>query len=109
MGTKGGGSAAGEGSAVVQSWRGSGACGICASGGRCNLAHELGLSKSCPHILGVCTGVRKLPSQVGEKDIFPYNPESLPDNGPFKNDRLKNLSPESDLATLRNVSGGATP
>lgn len=50
--------------------------------------------------VGVCTGVRKLPSQVYEKDIFFYNPASLPDNGVVRKDSFKNLTPEYNLRHL---------
>jgi hypothetical protein len=36
--------------------------------------------------VGLCAGVRKLPSQVYERDIFFYNPESLPKDGVIKNE-----------------------
>ena len=51
--------------------------------------------------LGFCTGVRKLPSQVYEKDVFIYNPESCSEGeAPLgkgllaKSDAIRDLSPE---------------
>jgi hypothetical protein len=59
--------------------------------------------------VGPCSGVRKLPSQVYEKDIFFYNPQSIPDDGIIKIDTVKNLSPEYDLDYLKGrIQDGAT-
>lgn len=59
--------------------------------------------------VGFCTGARKLPSQVYEKDVFFYDPRSLPDNGVVTKDTFKNLSPEYDLGYLkRRIQNGAT-
>jgi len=59
--------------------------------------------------VGFCTGARKLPSQVYEKDVFFYDPRSLPDDGVVKKDTYKNLSPEYDLHYVENrVRDGAT-
>src|SRR5258707_14379745 len=59
--------------------------------------------------VGFCTGVRKLPSQVYEKDIFFYDPHALPENGIVKKDTFKNLSPEYDLHYLEGrIRNGAT-
>ncbi|MGD0922814.1 MAG: hypothetical protein ABSA70_13765 [Terriglobia bacterium] len=50
--------------------------------------------------VGLCTGIRKLPSQVYEKDVFFYNPESLPEDRVVKKNSFKDLSPEYDLRHL---------
>ena len=59
--------------------------------------------------VGLCTGVRKLPCQVYEKDIFFYNPESIPEDGIIQKDTFKNLSPEYELDYLKGrIQDGAT-
>jgi hypothetical protein len=66
--------------------------------------------------VGPCTGVRKLPSQVYEKDVFIYNPESCSEGQEpigksilLKSDAIKDLSPEYDLQYLEaRITSGAT-
>ncbi len=57
--------------------------------------------------VGCCTGVRKLPSQVYEKNLFIYNPESCSEGEEYlgksvltKSDAIKDLTPEYDLRHL---------
>jgi hypothetical protein len=65
--------------------------------------------------VGYCTGVRKLPSQVYEKDLFIYNPESCSEEEPLgvlgqigQIDNVKDLSPEYDLQYLEaRIKNGA--
>jgi hypothetical protein len=66
--------------------------------------------------VGHCTGVRKLPSQVYEKDVFVYNPDSCTEREEpigksivTKSDAIKDLSPEYDLKYLEGrITSGAT-
>ena len=59
--------------------------------------------------VGHCTGFRKLPSQVYEKDIFFYNPVTIPESGGIGNEVIKNLSPEFDLSYLeKTIHAGGT-
>jgi len=59
--------------------------------------------------VGFCTGVRKLPSQMYEQDVFFYNPESVPKDGFVSKDTFENLTPQYDLRYLEaRVRDGAT-
>src|ERR1700677_607063 len=58
--------------------------------------------------VGRSTNVRKLPSQVYEKNIFFYNPETAP-SGTLGANMHKDESPEFDLGHLKEtVEDGAT-
>ena len=60
--------------------------------------------------VGICTGARKLPSQVYEKTIFFYNPESSPSDGIVRNEKtIIDETPQFDLAHLQSrIDAGAT-
>jgi hypothetical protein len=61
--------------------------------------------------VGYCTGMRKLPSQVYEKDIIVYNPARMTagDGGLFTEASIKNETPQFDLNYLESrIKTGAT-
>jgi hypothetical protein len=58
--------------------------------------------------VGYCTGVRKLPSQVYEKEIFIYDP-SVNDRRLFIDTEIKDLSPQYGFEYIKpRIQSGAT-
>lgn len=58
--------------------------------------------------VGFCTGVRTLPSQIYEKDVIVYNPESFPADGVLR-ETPRSSTPEYDLSYLGGrIQNGAT-
>jgi len=59
--------------------------------------------------VGFCTGVRKLPSQMYEQDVFFYNPEPIPKNEFVTTDTIEDLTPQYDLRYVEaRIHSGAT-
>jgi hypothetical protein len=58
---------------------------------------------------GFCTGIRRLPSQLYEKDVIIYNPETVSPGEPIYEETIEDKTPEYNLAYLESrIRNGAT-
>jgi hypothetical protein len=79
----------------------------CADSLREKLVHE-GFSVEAGTV-GMCTGFRRLPSQVYEKEIFFYNPEQVNLSRPLGTLAYQDLTPQFSLSNLEaRIKNGAT-